>query len=103
MIDINTEDLEPLKKAPFPGRPHYSTRWRWATRGVGAGDGERIVLETAVIGGVRYTSKQARQRFAERATQARNAGVSPSAPRQTTREREAAIKRAEAQLADAGI
>lgn len=61
-IDISSEQLVPLHKAaPFvPGNPHQSTFWRWGTRGV-----RGVVLETVVIGGRRYTSQQALERFFE--------------------------------------
>lgn len=100
MIDILTEDLEPLKKAPFPGNQHYSTRFRWATRGV-----RGVVLETVCIGGVRYTSAQARKRFADRLTAIRNSGVTPppTPTNETRRQRHAAIERAERELSEAGI
>jgi hypothetical protein len=100
VIDIHTEDLEPLKAAKFPGNPHYSTRFRWATKGV-----RGVVLETAVVGGVRYTSAQARQRFCEQLTEAHNNGAaSPTRPfGRTLRQRKAAIERAEKELAEAGI
>ena len=100
MIDIDTEDLEPLKKARFPGNPHYSTRHRWSTRGL-----RGVVLETVVIGGVRYTSRQARRRFVERLTQVHNSsGAAPAVPiNETLKQRKAEIEAAEKTLAEAGI
>lgn len=99
-IDIETERCIPLSQSPkhFPGRPNASTPYRWATVGVRGG----IKLETIVVGGVRYTSIEAIARFIERTTAA-SAGASVPAPRPTTRQREAAIRRAERELAKAGI
>lgn len=56
------ESLLTLSEAArrLPGRPHLSTVWRWATRGVGP---RRTRLDTVRIGGRRYTSAQALSRF----------------------------------------
>jgi hypothetical protein len=63
MIDIVTEHIRLLAKASpdVPGRPHTSTLVRWALRGV-----KGIKLETVVIGGRRYTSVEAIERFITR-------------------------------------
>ena len=42
----------------IPGRPHLSTVWRWISYGVGG-----VRLETVQIGGRRYTSFEAIERF----------------------------------------
>ncbi|MEQ8763208.1 MAG: DUF1580 domain-containing protein [Planctomycetota bacterium] len=42
-------------------RPHLATVYRWTTRGL-----QGIVLESVQIGGKRYTSLEAIQRFIER-------------------------------------
>jgi len=42
----------------IPGRPHLSTVWRWISNGVGG-----VRLETVQIGGRRYTSIEAIERF----------------------------------------
>jgi hypothetical protein len=62
MIDTGSERLIKLARA---GRianpsnpPHASTIWRWAGRGV-----RHHVLESVLIGGVRFTSAEAVQRF----------------------------------------
>lgn len=60
------------------------------------------MLETFNIGGRRYTTQEAFQRFVERSTVAANG--TPAAPAvRTNRQREAAISKAEAELAKAGI
>ncbi len=67
VIDVIHENLIPLREAPkrIPPRPsgkriHISACYRWASRGVGG-----VVLETVKIGGTRYTSDEALQRFAD--------------------------------------
>ncbi len=40
----------------IPGRPHRSTVWRWASRGIQR-DGETIVLKTALSGCRRFTRR----------------------------------------------
>lgn len=47
----------------LPHRPHISTVWRWCTRGV-----RGIRLETVVIAGRRFTSREALQRFTTAST-----------------------------------
>ena len=42
----------------LPNSPHISTVWRWVNRGV-----RGVVLETIVIAGRRFTSREALQRF----------------------------------------
>jgi hypothetical protein len=46
-----------------PGRPHVSTVWRWINRGV-----RGVKLETVMVGGRRFTSREAIARFNERIT-----------------------------------
>jgi hypothetical protein len=79
MIDIHSEQLIPFPEAPaqLPGRPAMSTLHRWRQQGV-----HGIRLETCLIGGKRFTSKEALQRFANAVTTAadrfeREAPVNP--------------------------
>ena len=60
MIDFATEEPIPITLAPshIPGRPALSTIWRWLQVGV---RGRK--LESGMIGGRRWTSRQAIQRF----------------------------------------
>ncbi|QDV34107.1 DUF1580 domain-containing protein [Tautonia plasticadhaerens] len=83
MIDVTFETIIPLGQVSAlipssrPGkRTHISTIWRWATKGV---KGAR--LETVTIGGSRYTSREAVQRFVERlsGSPGDQAGRDPSA------------------------
>ncbi len=71
------------------------TTWRWAQRGV-----RGVKIETFAIGGRRYTTTEAFQRFVE-ATTAAAQGVTPAA--RTNRQREAAIAKAEAELDMLGV
>jgi len=74
------------------GRPTVRTIWRWYLTGV---DGVR--LETVKIGGRRYTSKEALERFQERLT-------NPTKSRPTDSARRAReIADAEAELQEAGF
>lgn len=99
MIDIQDESLIPLSEAPqyIPGRPNISTLYRWFQRGA---RGTR--LETVVVGNKRFTSHEAIQRFVERTTANSPGAVAPPS-RPTNRQREAAIRKAERELAEAGI
>lgn len=76
MIEIDREELIPLRQlAKFvpsgriEGKPvHIATVYRWATTGI---DG--VVLETVLIGGIRFASRAALMRF----VQERNGGKLP--------------------------
>jgi Protein of unknown function (DUF1580) len=63
MININTEQMLTLGKATaeVPGHPHVSTLIRWAMRGA-----RGIKLESIKVGGRRYTSVEAINRFLAR-------------------------------------
>jgi hypothetical protein len=63
MINIGSEQLRLLTKASadVPGSPHTSTLIRWALRGL-----RGVRLETVLIGGRRYTSVEAIERFLAR-------------------------------------
>ncbi len=101
MMNIDSEELLTLSTAatrlPY-GRAgksvHVATLHRWASR-----NGVRGVrLETVRIGGVRYTSAEALQRFIERCS----ADTARQEP-QTTCQRQREIATAEAELNAAGI
>lgn len=76
MIDIASETLLSLPDAArhLPGQPHASTVFRWASRGV-----RGVRLETCLVGGRRYTSRQALQLFAEATTRAGCSGTAAEA------------------------
>jgi hypothetical protein len=60
MIDTRQEQLRLLSKASkeIPGNPHVSTVIRWSHRGV-----RGVKLETVIVGGRRFTSLEAIDRF----------------------------------------
>jgi len=61
-IPISEAHKHPLLRRPKPMAPvHRSVIQRWITRGV-----RGVVLETVLIGGIRWTSAEAIQRFIER-------------------------------------
>jgi hypothetical protein len=67
MLDFTNEALIPLSEAPKHPllrrrrAVHRSVLERWRTQGI-----RGVVLETVKIGGTRYTSVEALQRFIER-------------------------------------
>ena len=66
-ISLDEELLSPAEAARLiPKRRVPSTIWRWYRHGV-----RGVQLETVVIGGRRYTSREALQRFIRRTTEAR--------------------------------
>lgn len=96
-IDIDRERLLTISAAAksLPHRPHVATVWRWVQSGC-----RGTKLETILIGGRRYTSEEALQRFIERTTAAANGETIPT---RTAKQREKAIAAAERELAAAGI
>ena len=94
ILSENTVTLTEAAKL-IPGRPHSSTLWRWHQHG-----SRGIKLETAVIGGRRFTSREAIERFIERTTESRDGAPVDRTP---CRKRQAAIAKAEAELEAAGI
>ena len=97
MVDIQSEEILSLSQAArsLPGRPHLSTIHRWRLRGI-----RGVKLETILVGGRRYTSREALERFSERITAIANG---EPLPHRTNRQRAAAIGRAERELNAAGI
>lgn len=89
------ESLVTLKAAAklLPGTPHYATLFRWAQKGC---RGAR--LETVLIGGIRYTSREALDRFI-----AGCSGLSSPVPVATSKQRERQIAAAKRELAAAGL
>lgn len=76
-IDIHTEKLLRLVKVPADlerrtGKPlNASTVYRWTNRGIAG-----IKLETILIGGTRYTSAEALNRFFTQSTLAKQGKLS---------------------------
>lgn len=79
----------------MPGRPSICSLWRWYRHGV-----RGAKLETVVIGGRRYTSIEALERFAEATTAAADGQPRPV---RTARQRQRVIESAERELLREGI
>jgi hypothetical protein len=100
---INVQDPIPVGRIPdhVPKNPRTGKKvskaagYRWIYTGV---RGEK--LETFFIGGLRYTSKEALERFF---TAIKAAADGEIAPARTPRQREQAIRRAELELDREGI
>ena len=91
------ESWLPLSEASkfFPGRPHRSSVWRFAMKGV-----RGVRLETIVCGGRRYTSEEAILRFIAGTTAAANG--EPMPVRQSVKRRQEQ-QQAKDTLREAGI
>ncbi len=98
MFDVCRETPISLTAAAktLPGQPHIATLHRWRLRGV-----RGVRLETVLVGGRRFTTQEALQRFFSATTAATNGGESPEV--RTNKSRQQAIERAEAELREAGI
>jgi hypothetical protein len=102
MIDIAKEVIRSFAQAARHSRPPDarplapSTIWRWYTKGISG-----VKLETICIGGTRYTSVEALQRFFDAVTRARSStqGVAQE-PNAAPGTRSAAIKK---RLREAGL
>ena len=97
MVDFLNEQRLTLTQLARQEGVSVPTPWRWANRGV-----RGVVLETFSVGGRRFTSIEAFVRFVE-ATTAAAQGLPTTPASRTNRQRDAAITRAEAELAKAGI
>lgn len=66
-IDINTEGLIPFNSPkdfwPVSPAPHVSQVHRWRLTGLLSRKGVRVKFESVMVGGRRYTSKEAVARF----------------------------------------
>ena len=104
-IDIHRETLVAIKKIPdhvprnsrSGKKVNLATAWRWQQRGC-----RGIRLESILVGGQRYTSLEALQRFAE-ATTAVADGSSPTDASTTPAAARKAHEKACRELDDAGI
>lgn len=100
-IDALQEDLLTFAQAGRHARPRGSkpaapsSLWRWRTRGI-----ENVRLETICLGGTRYTSVEALQRFFDAVTLARSKQDAPQKPNAEPGTRSAAIKK---RLQEAGL
>ena len=73
---------------------HVSTVWRWTLRGV-----RGVKLETSLVGGQRFTSHEALDRFVARI----NATDSSASAVGNSHQRQREIEAAERELAESGI
>lgn len=96
MSDLLTEDRLTLAELARMEGVNVCTVWRWAKRGA-----KGCVLETFSVGAKRFTTRQAFCRFSAGCTAAA-LGQRATAVR-TNRQRDAAIRKAEAELSKAGI
>ena len=98
MIDIQNENLIQFTDAPchIPGRPHIATVHRWRLRGA-----RGVRLDSILVGGKRFTSTEAIERFIEQTTTAADGVTAPRT--ETSAAREKRLARVEAELAAAGI
>ena len=100
-IDVLQEELLTFAQAARHARPRGSkpaapsSLWRWHTRGI-----EKVRLETICLGGTRYTSVEALQRFFDAVTLARSTQDAPQEPNAEPGTRSAAIKN---RLQEAGL
>ena len=97
-IDMHAETLLTLRDVTrfLPGKTHISTVHRWRLRGV-----RGVRLETCLIGGRRYTSREALARFVAATTAAAASGNAPDVSMSKARAR--AVCQAETELDQAGI
>jgi hypothetical protein len=97
MIDVHTEKVIPFGKVPehIPGRPHFSQVYRWSMRGL-----RGCKLEWIKIGGRRFTSLEALDRFYRALT---IADGGEAAPMPTPKARKRQIAAAEHELSAAGF
>jgi hypothetical protein len=94
---MKCSDLIPLAllAKELPGKPSHSSLNRWWLRGI---HGEKLI--TYLCGGRRYSSIALAEEFFERVTAAANGEPRRS---RTSRQRKAAIRRAEEELSEDGI
>ena len=81
MIDTRTESLLTLVQLSELVRKHVTTVYRWTTTGC-----RGVTLETLQIGGTRFTSHEALQRFSASLTCGRGAPKSPSGAKSAAQE-----------------
>lgn len=103
-IDARHEQVFPMTHAAkhaekiIGRRLALSTFYRWSKRGC-----KGVRLETRLLGGTRYTSDEALQRFFDKLTEATDAHRSAPVASNPPRNRAAEIARAERELDAAGI
>lgn len=98
MIDLKTEKLLTFSQATefLPGKPNVCTIHRWRLRGC-----RGVRMDSILVGGIRYTSEEALQRFVDATTAI--ADGEEASPTRTRAQRKKAIEAAERDLQAAGI
>lgn len=94
-VDLLQEERLALGRAARDCNVHIATIGRWCQRGI-----RSVVLESYLLGGRRYTTRQALTRFVERRSSI-GTRVQPGAS--ALRSREAAVKQAERELREEGL
>lgn len=103
-IDVESEELITMKQAAelYPSRRvgkrlNVSTIWRWSLHGA-----RGQILETCHVGGQRFTSRQALQRFIDGCSNAPTAHY-PNPPKRTAAQRQRDHEKAERELDRMGV
>ena len=96
-----------------PSRPSINCIWRWSRKGVLARSGERVRLQHVRIGGKLYTTAAWLSQFGQTLAEAdanyfrldsKPVVSLPAAPRtRTDKQRQAAIEKADRELAEMGV
>lgn len=94
MHEVLSERRLTLSRLASENGVNVATVWRWCTRGV-----RGVKLESLAVGGRRYTSAEAFERFLA----ATNPESTSTPPAPTPHQRRKAIEAAEKELAKAGI
>lgn len=73
-IDIQSDRILTFQEAArsLPGTPHLSTLHRWRLKGI-----RGVRLKSCLIGGKRYTSREALQQFVDATSAATDRRISP--------------------------
>jgi hypothetical protein len=100
LSEIETAGLRIEEVARF-SKTHFSTVFRWITKGVPGADGQRVCLEALRIGGRWWTSRPAFKRFVGATTP--NQLAPPMVMRRSPIMRQRASERAAERLSQAGI
>jgi len=91
VFDPDSEDAFPLAEVcrRLKSQPSVQTVWRWAMKGV-----RGVQLESRLIGGRRYTSREAVDRFLARLSQPGPAALPPITTRRAEQQALAAARAA---------
>jgi hypothetical protein len=99
VIDLTSENVIRLEEAAHICQTHFSTIFRWVTKGIPGADGERVRLRAVKCGAKWLSSTEAIAEFCEATTPRIEAAVPP----RTAGARRKASERAAKKLQQAGI